>query len=108
MKVKFLATGDGPDSYSFSGDIVTVAKSGQSENFDFSLLECGGEVSNIDVDVLPLISEQVIRSVERDTDGELRLTLCQVAPAGHWRESGWMDASAYVADETYIVEVANG
>lgn len=65
-------------------------------------------MSNIEVDALPLISEQVIRNAERGADGELRLTLCQVAPSGHWRESDWMDAAAYVVGETYIVEVTNG
>lgn len=104
MKIKFLATGDAPSSYSFNGDVVTATYNGQSESIDFSVFGNGDEFTGLELDVLPIIYTMVISNVER-VNGELRLTLCQKAGKGHWVESDWIDAIYYDANTTYITEV---
>lgn len=105
MQIKFLPVGGAPDGYTFNGDILTAAVDPLTETFDFSTLEYGGSFEGVVVDTLPLDAAHIIRSAERDANGELWLTLCQKAGSGHWVESGWMDASAYVASETYITRI---
>jgi hypothetical protein len=79
MKIKFLATGQAPEKYSFNGEVLTAFKDGESEDFDFSVLEEGGRVDNIEVEALDLSSSAIIRKAER-MDSELKLVLCQKTP----------------------------
>lgn len=107
MKIKFLAAGNAPDSYSFSGDVITATYRGAAETFDFSSFDTGAVFDSIELEVLPLIYTHVIPSVKR-IDGELYVTLCQKAGAGHWVESDWLNAEEYNPQTKYILEVNNG
>lgn len=95
MKIKFLATGNAPTHYSFTGDVITAHRGVQPEDFDLSGLQHGDQFQGVSVDNLILSPGHVIRAAERDSNGELHVTLCQQVGPGHWKESGWMDAADY-------------
>lgn len=98
MQVKVLATGIAPDYYEIAGDVVTAHVGDQSDSYDLSALEEGDtvtEVSTVD-GIVP------IRTATRES-GVLKVTLCQKVGAGHWSESGWMDASKYDPDGLNVV-----
>ena len=106
MKITFLATGDSPDYYTFSGETVTAHKDGIAESFDLSALEAGGEFTGVSIDALPLEPAHVIRHAYRDA--ELHVTLCQQVGPGHWRESAEIDSAEYDPDAIHAVFTADG
>ena len=92
MKIKFLATGIAPERYEFEGEKVIF----NGEVFDLSMFEEGDVFEEIEGDI------QAIRAVER-IDGELHVTLCQRAPAGHWTGIGdYIDSNEYDPNTLYI------
>lgn len=103
MKLHFLATGDAPERYSFDGDQITAHRNGQSESFDLSGLETGGEFLGVSVDTLTLAAGHIIRDASRDSNGELHVTLCQAVGPNHWTEGeGEIDASNYNPSMPYV------
>lgn len=88
MKIKFLATGNAP-SYEISGETIN--------GLDLSIVEHGGKFVGSDE-----TRAAGIRNAERDSDGELWVTLCQQVGPGHWTESEWLDAEDYDAEEVYV------
>lgn len=108
MKIKFLATAESPDYYSFTGNIMYVVKDGVKEEIDFSHFESGDAYEGLELERLDMSDEQIIRDAERKIDGTLYLTLCQKSDDGHWRESDWMDSSEYQKGKTYIKEISDG
>jgi hypothetical protein len=98
MKIKFLATGQSPDYYTFSGNTITAHHGGQTETYDLSGFPEGGEFQDAD----PVNGVPAVRHVERDAEG-LKVTLCQQVGPGHWQESGWMDAASYDPDAVHVV-----
>lgn len=103
MKIKFLATGMAPTHYSFSGDVVTAHYNGQGEGFDLSDLQHGDQFQGVSVDDLSLSPGHVIRKAERDSNGELHLTLCQRVGPGHWEEGAEIDVADYDPAKIQVV-----
>jgi|SRR5690554_2755600 len=101
MKIKFLATGQSPDYYSFSGNTITAHLGGQTESYDLSDFGPDAVFQGAD----PIEGVPAIRGVEHK-DGELHVTLCQQVGPGHWSESGWMDSGAYDPDAVYAAFAA--
>jgi hypothetical protein len=97
MKLNILATGQSPDFYSISGEVITAYHGGQSETYDLSGFPEGAVFQGAD----PVNGVPAIRNVERDAEG-LKVTLCQQVGPGHWSESGWFDASTYDPDATHV------
>ena len=95
MKITVIPTGNAPEFYTFNGDIITAVKDGQSEAFDLSGLQNGDKLMGVDADTLDLPGGQIIRAAERDSNGELHVTLCQRVGAGHWEAGATFDASVY-------------
>lgn len=95
MKIKFLATGIAPESYSFDGEKITF----NGETFDLSNFEEGDKFEGVEHEI------QGIRAVER-IGGELYVTLCQKAPPGHWtgQDMEYIDSTEYDANKLYIRE----
>ena len=93
MKIKVLATAQSANYYEFSGDTVTAYLDGGSKSYDFSALQEGDQVTMED-----LGGVRVIRAAQRNSEGELEVTLTQAVGAGHWSESGWMDPEEYDPD----------
>lgn len=108
MKLKFLATGQAPDFYEFSGETITAHHGGVSESVDFSQLEHGDIFEGIEPESLTLPASQIIRAAHRDEDGILHVTLCQKVGAGDWTESIWIDVSEFVQGRQYVRRVLNG
>lgn len=79
MKIKFLATNNAPDKYSFSGDTITIFHNDESESVDLSPFEEGDQFEGVEPEVLNLTGIFAIRAVER-AEGELHVTLCQTPP----------------------------
>jgi hypothetical protein len=103
MKLHFLATGDAPERYSFSGDTITAEKNGVSEQFDLSALQHGDPWPGVVVDDLPLSPRHIVRHAERDAQGELHVTLCQAVGPNNWIEQdGWIDAEQYDPNVCYV------
>jgi hypothetical protein len=103
MKLHFIATGDAPERYSFSGDTITAEKNGQSESWNLSGLQAGGKFQGITVDTLSLSPGHVIRDAYRDSGGELHVTLCQAVGANDWTEQdGEIDAADYDPAVAYV------
>jgi hypothetical protein len=96
MKLNILATGQSPDFYTFSGEVITAHRGGVSKQYDLSGFPEGGVFQSAD----PVNGVPAIRDVER-TNGELKVTLCQQVGPGHWTESGWMDAGEYDPDAVH-------
>lgn len=103
MKLKLLATGDGPDHYSSNGEIITAHRNGQSESFDLSQLNTGDLFQGITVDTLTLNPNHIIRDAWRDSNNELHVKLCQPVGHGDWSESYWIDVENYDANKAYVV-----
>lgn len=110
MKIKFLATGNAPTHYSFNGDVATAHYGDQQEDFDLSGLQHGDRFQGVSVDDLDLSPGHIIRAAERDSNGELHLTLCQKVIAAQypgkkarWREGLEIDAESYDPDACYVV-----
>lgn len=99
MKIKMLATGQSPDYYSFSGDIITAHHEGVTEQYDLSAFPEGGVFQGAD----PVNGVPAIRGVER-TGGVLHVTLCQQVGPGHWLESGEFDSAQYDPDAVHVVQ----
>lgn len=94
MKLKFLATGIAPTFYEFEDEKIIF----NGESFDLSVFEEGDIFEGIEHEM------QAIREVER-IDGELYVTLCQEAPAGHWRGTDeWINSTEYNPNKMYIRE----
>lgn len=108
MRIKFLATGDSPDFYEFSNELLTIHKDGVRESVDFSQLDTEDKYEGIEFDYIPLPYSQVVREAFRDGKGILHLTLCQRDGDGVWRESDWMDSKDYIKGNIYVKEVQDG
>lgn len=92
MKIKFLATGMAPEKYEFDGDKIII----DGEIYDLSIFREGDVFDGLEGEL------QAIRAVER-IGGELYVTLCQKAPAGHWRGiDEWIDSNDYNPQKLYI------
>jgi hypothetical protein len=102
MKIKLLATGQSPTSYTFDGDIVTAHLGAATEEFDLTDLEHGDKFEGVEPDTLELPGSQIIRDAFRDEDGVLHVTLTEASGNGRWAESEWMDAEDYHPANTYI------
>jgi len=105
MKIKFLATGNAPTHYNFNGDVVTAHyDGGLMEGFDFSGLQHGDQFQGVSVDrIFAPAAGQVIRAAERDSSGELHLTLCQQVGPGHWEEGAEFDVANYDPSKIQVV-----
>jgi hypothetical protein len=134
MKIKFLATGNAPNFYTFSGEVITVHIE-ETDSFDLSDFPQDGVFVGIESDLISLPPSQLIRDVERTDD--LYVTLCQKPPVtkityivdgkpltllaeatppeehekkiehrgGNWKESDWIDSQDYDPETLYIQEV---
>lgn len=102
---KFLATGQAPDSYTFSGDVITAHTMQASEDFDLSGLAHGDEFEGVEPATLELPGTQIIRDAHRDEQGELHVTLCQRTPENIWEESDPVDPANYDPNTRYIKNV---
>lgn len=93
MKIKFLATGIAPEEYRFDGEKIII----DGETYDLSVFEEGDIFEGMEDEV------QAIRTVER-INGELYVTLCQKAPAGHWtgKDMEYVDSTEYDPGKLYI------
>jgi len=96
-QLNILATGQSPDFYSISGEVITAHHGGVSEQYDLSGFPEGGVSQGAD----PVDGVPAIRNVTRE-DGVLKVTLCQQVGPGHWTESGWMDAAQYDPDAVHV------
>jgi len=92
MKIKFLATGTAPDTYTITGETVN--------GIDLSIVEHGGKFLGSDV-----TRAAGIRDAVRDEHGELWVTLCQQVGPGHWTESDWFDAKDYAPEAIYVIKL---
>lgn len=98
MKIKFLATGQAPDSYSFSNETIN--------GFDLSPLQTNYVFSGNEETF-----QAGIRDAYRDENGELHVTLMQRVLASqhpyakaHWRESTTeINSSDYDPYVCYVV-----
>ena len=109
MKLKFLATGQGPDRYEFDGDKITAHQGELSEVIDLTELEHGDKFEGAEPETLTLPGSQIIRDAYRDEHGVLHVTLCQASPMlGHWRESEIIDSEDYISGHRYIRELVDG
>ena len=93
MQINVLATGAAPDYYTFNGETITAHHEGVSEVYDLSDFPEGGTFTGAG----QVNGVTALRHVER-TGGELKVKLCQQVGAGHWQESGWVDAASYDPD----------
>ena len=121
MKIKFIPTEKAPDNYSINETdvVITASYDGDSEDFDLSIMEEGDVFGDVLADVLEneihgcqpqilnIAGEYVIRDSWRDSEGDLRILLCQeMLFAADWNSSDWIDAEAYDSAILYIQEVA--
>ncbi len=107
MKIKFLATFDAPDSYSFSGDILTFNYGEDSDTIDLSGFTEDAKFENVSSNV-NLQGSFIIRDMYWH-ENELYLILCQKpSNTGHWVESDWIDSQDYNSETLYIQEAQNG
>ena len=109
MKIKVLATGQGPDHYEFDGDKITAHQGELSEMIDLTELEHGDKFEGAEPEALTLPGSQIIRDAYRDSEGVLHVTLCEASPMmGNWTDSGWIAAEAYKAGKQNIRRVVDG
>ena len=101
-QLKFKATGDAPEYYSFEGDIVTAYYDSFSESFDLSDLAQGDKFEGLTVETLELSDTHIIRDTHRDSNDALNVTLCQAVGPGHWQESDWFDSTNYDPDAIHV------
>ena len=92
MKIRFLATGNMPDSYIISKETIN--------GIDLSIIEHGGKFVGNDE-----TRAAGIRNAKRDESGVLWVTLCQEVGPGHWTESEWIDADDYVSEAVYVAKL---
>lgn len=95
MKLKFLATCQAPDYYSFNGSEVTAHFEEEQITYDLSKDTA--------------FESRCIRGFY-EKDGEKCLVLCQKVIAGqypykmaHWRESDWLEDSEYDSGKCYVI-----
>lgn len=98
MKIKFLATAQSPQYYSFDGEVITAHNEGVSKTYDLSGLEVGDKV----VEVEEVGGVKPIRSAERTESGDLEVKLVQAVGPGHWSESDWFESEAYDPDSIHV------
>jgi hypothetical protein len=103
MKITVLPTGNAPEFYTFSGEVVTAHYKGESESFDLSSVETGGAFIDATVDTLDLPVVHIIRDVTRDEAGELHFKVCQKVGAGHWLTGAEFDSVGYNPETIYAV-----
>lgn len=97
MKLNILATGQSPDFYTISGEVITAHHDGVSEEYDFSQMPDGAKFQGAD----PVNGVPAIRNAER-VNGVLTVTLCQQVGPGHWSESGEFDSNEYDPDAIHV------
>lgn len=97
MRINVLAAFLAPDYYEIFGDVITAVVGETSEVYDLSGMPEGATLNP----VAPLGEVIPIRSAVRE-GGELKVVLAQRVGAGHWHESGWMDAADYDPDEVHV------
>lgn len=96
-KIKVLATGQSPDFYEVSGEVLKAYHAGQEEVYDLTGFPEGAVFQGAD----PVNGVTAIRDVAR-IDGELHVTLCQQVGPGHWSESGWFAGATYDPDAIHV------
>lgn len=99
MKLNILAVGAAPDYYTISGEVVTAHLNGLTEQYDLSAFPEDGVFQGAE----QISGVNAIRNVER-VNGVLNVTLCQQVGPGHWKESGWMEDTAYNPDAINVVQ----
>ncbi len=62
MQIKLLATGQGPDYYTFNGEVITAHLNGLSEEYDLSGFPDGATFQGAD----PVDGVPAIRHVSRE------------------------------------------
>jgi hypothetical protein len=107
MKITVLPTGNAPEFYTFSGEVVTANYKGESESFDLSPVATGDVFKDVTVDTLDLPTGHIIRDVYRDEAGELHFKVCQKVGAGHWLTGAEFDTTAYNPEAIYAVYDSN-
>jgi hypothetical protein len=110
MKLKFRACYGSPDRYEFDGETIKAFSGEAFEEIDLSDFLVGEKFEGIEPEVLDLVPQRILYSVERDEQGELHLVISQ-SPAilgGHWKESDWIDASDYDPEVSYIQHFYEG
>lgn len=105
MKLKFLATNGPLVKYEIDGEKITITKDGGSDQLDLSEFETGDKYEGCSLSCLSR-GKRVVRNVERDSNGELWVTLTQECGKGHWRESDWIDSEDFDPYKTYIREIS--
>ena len=95
MKITVIPTGNAPNYYSFSGEVITAYYDGEAESFDLSVIPADGTFTGVGVDTLSLPASQILRDAYRDDVGELRVTLCQKVGSGHWEAGITFDSADY-------------
>lgn len=111
MKIEVMPSGYGPDKYEFDGDIVTIHRNGEKEDFDLSELEKDDRFDGVDPDTLNLSGSRIIRNAHRDEDGELHVIICQPVIGSKMprHKAIWMgsddefDSRDYDPDQCYVV-----
>ena len=102
MKITVIPTGNAPSHYSFNGAVITANHGNQSEDFDLSALENGGQFGGVSVDTLELPGSQVVRDAYRDAQGELHVTICQKVGPGHWETGSEFDVAQYDPAKAHV------
>lgn len=106
MKLKFIATGDSPDNYTFNGETIVATKDDVSDSFDLSSIAYGDRFLGVESSVLYMSPRHIIRDAVRDENGLLSVTLCQKATQGRWQgKDEWIDSNDYDPLESYIEDV---
>lgn len=104
MKVKFLAYAECPDRYMIDSESIIAHIGDTTETYDLSPMPEGAELT----EAAPINGVPAIIAATR-IDGELHVTLCQRAIAGHypnrkahWRDGPVIDAADYDPDVCYV------
>lgn len=92
MKIKFLATGKAPDTYTIESETIN--------GIDLSIIEHGEKFIGNDE-----TKEAGICNAERDENNELWITLQQEVGPGHWIESDWIETEDYDPTKIYVVKL---
>jgi hypothetical protein len=106
MKIRFLATPQSPDYYTFGDKTVIAHYNGQTETIDLTSFDEGAQFNSIEFDNLPLNYMFVMQNVKKENN-ELFVTLCQKCESGNWTKSDWINSSDYIQGHQYIKEVTN-
>lgn len=109
MKIRFIATGDAPESIAFNGETITVINGVVNDSFDLSSIAYGDQFLGVESEILLMSSRHIIRDAYRDEEGLLWVTLCQKATEGRWEgKDEWINSNDYNPSESYIEEVEGG